>query len=159
MYQRIILTTNGSPTSERALLEVARMADAGAAVCVLTVVNNPLISCPETCVYLHDCKDLLNKIEEQGEKLLTSASENLERLGVHPEKRLVELRDSHHSIAEAIHAAAEEWGADVIVIGAHDCCNWFERMRTENIPDQLVRKFRLPVLIVHGPDKAKLHVN
>jgi nucleotide-binding universal stress UspA family protein len=48
--------------------------------------------------------------------------------------------------AEAILAAAHEYGADVIVVGTHDR-HWFTRLFSRSVSDAIVRESDIPVLI------------
>ncbi|MFN8021278.1 MAG: universal stress protein [Acidimicrobiales bacterium] len=51
--------------------------------------------------------------------------------------------------ADAIQRAAEECGADVIVVGSHER-SWFGRLFSRSITNEVVRDSALPVLVVHG---------
>ena len=50
--------------------------------------------------------------------------------------------------ADAIVRAADEWGADVIVVGSHER-GWFARLFTRSVTHEVVRESSLPVLV--GP--------
>lgn len=49
--------------------------------------------------------------------------------------------------ADAIVRAAQDCGADVIVVGSHDR-NWFSRLFTRSVTSEVVRESTLPVLVV-----------
>lgn len=50
--------------------------------------------------------------------------------------------------AEAILRAAQECGADVVVVGSHDR-NWLGRLFTRSVTNEVVRESPVPVLVVH----------
>jgi nucleotide-binding universal stress UspA family protein len=49
--------------------------------------------------------------------------------------------------ADAIVRAAQQCGADVIVLGSHDR-NWFSRLFTRSVSKDVVREAQVPVLVV-----------
>lgn len=50
--------------------------------------------------------------------------------------------------ADAIVRAAQECGADVVVVGSHDR-SWFGRLFTRSVTNEVVRDSPVPVLVVH----------
>lgn len=53
--------------------------------------------------------------------------------------------------ADVITAAAQEWSADVIVVGTHDR-SWFDRLLNPSVSKEVLEHSRVPVLVVPPPD-------
>lgn len=144
MYQRILMPTDGSPTSDRALeqgIELARLL--GAEVTFLHVLENPLAAgyaTPETLPY---AAQLYQDLKENSRGILDSALERAKAAGVTATARLVENRDPVQAITEA----AEDF--DAVVMGTHGRAG-FNRWMFGSVAEGALRRSEKPFLMVKG---------
>ncbi len=144
MYQRILMPTDGSPTSDRALeqgIELARLL--GAEVTFLHVLENPLAAgyaTPETLPY---AAQLYQDLKESSKAILDSALERAKAAGVTATAQLVENRDPVQAITEA----AKDY--DAVVMGTHGRAG-FNRWMFGSVAEGALRRSEKPFLMVKG---------
>ena len=144
---KVLLATDGSPCSEAAVDEVARRpwpADTQVRVVSAVEPPAPLVAEPYMGV--------LGYFEEAEKALRSQAGEVVERAAVR-------LRDGQGASLQvstgvlkgspkrAVVEEAEEWGADLIVIGSHGYKSW-ERMLLGSVSQAVAAHARCSVLIV-----------
>jgi nucleotide-binding universal stress UspA family protein len=81
-------------------------------------------------------------VVEPAEIAEQTAQQVVAQAGIHDARPVGELGDP----AQAIVAAAHDYDADVIVVGAHDR-GWLQRLFNSSVADAVVRKADTPVLI------------
>jgi nucleotide-binding universal stress UspA family protein len=86
--------------------------------------------------------DSSGHVVEPAEVAEQTAQEVVARAGIRDARPIGELGDP----AKAIVDAANEYAADVIVVGAHDR-GWLQRLFNSSVADAVVRKADAPVLI------------
>jgi nucleotide-binding universal stress UspA family protein len=144
MYERILLPTDGSQASDRAVEQAIGLAsETGAALHVLFVV--------EDVPYAPDMMDdeVAAQIREIGEEALEEIQDRADEAGV---EVVAALREGvpHESIL----AYAEEADADVIVMGTHGRSG-LDRYLLGSVTERVVRTAEVPVLTVRMDDKAE----
>ncbi len=111
MSRKILVATDGSAESDRALDRAAEVAAReGAELLVINVAED---FCPVGLVEI-DCETVAAIIRKESEGILNAAMKRLEGKGVKAQARI-----EHGSPAEAIVEAARQAGADEILIAAH----------------------------------------
>src|SRR5690606_18900087 len=114
MYDKILIPTDGSSTSQRAIAHGLELAAAmSSEVTFLHVIENPLTSgyaTPETLPY---SAELYEDLKASGAEVLAKAEAKARELGVSAHTVLVENREPAQAIAEA----GEEH--DLVVMGTH----------------------------------------
>jgi nucleotide-binding universal stress UspA family protein len=144
---KIILATDGSPCSDTAVNEVARMPlPADTQVRIISVVEPPapLVAEPYMGIvgYFEEAERLCRQqaqetVERAAAKLRagqgTPVQVSTEVLRGSPKRTLVE--------------EAESWGADLIVVGSHGYKSW-ERMLLGSVSQAVAAHARCSVLIV-----------
>lgn len=163
MFTRILFATDGSPTSEHAQQSVVDLAGYGSMVRVITVVGTPsAVDISPTSVLIArevlDRSSLIKEAGEQeniraieaGESILESTKLKLAESGVTAETQLLQFEQAHPDVSGAILRAAEEWAADVIVLGTHGRTG-LQRVVLGSVAETLVRHCKVPVLLVRGP--------
>jgi nucleotide-binding universal stress UspA family protein len=153
MYKRILFATDGSPTSEHALAQVAKLAGSDAEVRVITVLENPLIPFPAAYAYAYNADEFLDKLAAEGEATLDRSQETLVDLGVHVETKLIKPEEAGNDIPRAILEDAEDWAADVIVLGTHGR-RGLKRMLMGSVAEQMIQISQIPVMLVHAPKEG-----
>ena len=146
MYRRILVAIDGSDTSKRALREALQLAkDGKSALRVLHVLD--------LVTFSTDTPSGFAAYEEAlrvgGEQMLSDASDMAEKAGVSCETKLLELEERGRRIAEEIARDAEEWRAELIVIGTHGR-RGMNRLLLGSVAESLVRIARAPVLLIRG---------
>lgn len=153
MYKKILVAIDGSEGSAQVLQEATRMAPADASLRVVSVVENPMWGVPLEQGVLYDLESMHNSLLKAASDILARAGEQLGKLGVQAETRVLDLFEHDNSIPGAILREADEWAADVIVIGTHGR-RGIKRLIMGSVAESLLRVARRPVLLVHGPAPA-----
>ncbi len=145
MYKNILVPIDGSPTSDKALVEGAHLAKIlGAHIVALYVVENPvmLYGMSDVVSYQNELHDDLRK---QGERILERAKKTLQQIGVSVKTLLFE------GIRPADIIIQEHDKYDLIVMGTHGrkgVNRWFMGSVTEGV----IRRAQKPCLIIHGDE-------
>jgi nucleotide-binding universal stress UspA family protein len=148
-YRRILLPTDFSPASRRALMRGAELAKRSSArVLLLFVVEKsffmPLSMVPQAGVTFSGEGDLLGEAVEDGEKRLKALVEELFR-GIVCEARVVVAASAPAGILEQ----AESFRPDLVVIAAHGR-GAVERLLMGSTTEKVVRHATCEVLVVRG---------
>lgn len=153
MYSNILLALDGSPTSDRALLEALKIADVGSKITAITVVENPLVGYSPPVMY-YDYAAMHDAFVQQSKYILDKAwREVKQRNGISIETHIIDMSpNTRYDIAGAIENAAVEYHANIIVMGTH---GWgvVDRFFLGGIAEQVVRQSHLPVLLVRMSPK------
>lgn len=144
MYDKILIPTDGSATSERAVDHGLNLAKAmSSEVTFLHVVENPLTAgyaTPETLPY---SAQLYQDLKASAAGLLEEAVQKAQRLGVKAHAKLVENREPATAIAEA----GEEH--DLIVMGTHGR-RGFNRWMFGSVAEGALRQGNKPFLLIRS---------
>ena len=144
MWQRILVTTGGSPWSDAAVAYATTLAAlTGAELCVLTVLVNP---------WLHAHPDVMGGeelvvdiVERDGQALLARAAAQARQTGV-----ACETVSRWGHVPQTILQTAAENHADLIVLGARGV-NGRKRLRLGSISNAVAAKASQPILVVKQP--------
>lgn len=151
MYQRILVPIDGSNTAARGLVEATRLAkDQGAKLRVIHVVNElMMVASYEGTIY---SGELIEALRESGRTILAKAAEQLKASGLQVETALLEAQGGH--AGDAIVKDAEQWQADIIVLGTHGR-RGLGRLVMGSDAEQVLRQAKVPVLMVRSLPDAK----
>lgn len=154
MYHKILLATDGSPTSQLALREAAKLAREGATLKVVTVVVNPVVVFPTPYGINYDAGLIRNAALESGRAALESAIQQLDELGIQAEGDLIDLSETTSTnVAAALLEEACDWPADLVVIGTHGHSG-VKRFFLGSVAEQFIRCSGTPVLLVRGKENG-----
>ncbi len=144
VYRKILVPIDGSPTSNRGLMEAIELARNQGATLRLVHVLDELILGPgaETLVYLGNTVDLLR---EAGEQVVEKAEAAVQESGLESESVIVEITGGR--AADSIVAEANAWGADLMVLGTHGR-RGVKRLIMGSDAEEIVRTTPVPVLLV-----------
>ncbi|MFC7211714.1 universal stress protein [Natronoarchaeum sp. GCM10025321] len=141
MYRRILLPTDGSAGSQRALEHAVALADeVGATIHAVYVVN--------TSEYDELEGNSTDELERTGETALDGVQRTCGRVGVDVE---TELR--HGAPHEEILAAADDAAADAIVMGTHGRTG-IDRLLVGSVTERIVRESPIPVTTVRVSEET-----
>lgn len=132
MFMKIMAAIDGSETSMEALKEAGRMA----------------VSHHATLRIVYAVADSDEPDQQAGLKLLEQAKSAVGE-GLNVETRMVQAEAEYglNGIAEAIAGAADEWGADLVVVGTANR-RGLERLVIGSVAEQLIAKVDASVLLI-----------
>lgn len=145
MYQRILIATDGSKTSEPALLEAIRLArNLNAQLRVVYVVDEAYILGGAEFV---DRTAIERAWVKTGQQALERAQQlaSAEHLAI--ETRLLETEVLGENVADAIIQEARHWPADLIVAGTHGR-KGLRHLLLGSIAEGMIRASPVPILLV-----------
>lgn len=147
MYRSILVALDGSPTSNLALQEALKIADVGSKIIAISVVENPL----QGYMVMYDYTKVHNELLEHCKNILDQARETVNKhVHIKFEPHVIDINPgSSYDISLAIENAANQFRADLIVIGTHGR-RGFHRFLFGSIAEQLIRQANLPVLLVRN---------
>jgi nucleotide-binding universal stress UspA family protein len=146
LYRRILVPVDGSLISWHGLREAIRLAkDQRAALRLVHIVDETMmLGAVELGV---DPTPLLAALGRDSRALLERARRTAARRGIHVETAMRE--STAFSAADAILEEANEWCADLIVMGTHGR-RGIRRLFLGSNAEQVLRVARPPVLLVHA---------
>ena len=150
MYKKIFVAIDNSSTARKALDEAIGLAGAlKASVCITFVAD-------ESGLMQHgmglgsyiDVDKIKTEIRTGANAMLDEAVTRATAAGCKAERLLIE--SANRRVAESISDAAQGWGADLLVIGAHGV-RGFERLLVGSVAENLTRICLMSLLIVRQP--------
>ena len=145
MYKRILAPIDGSETSDFAAQEAIRLAvDQHADLRFIHVMEEAYL--PYTEGYI-DIAVLRDAVRQQGHRILSKSTAFAAQAGLRCEQALLEAHGERTS--RIIIDDAEQWNADVIVMGTHGR-RGLDHMIFGSLAEGVVRFSPLPILLVRG---------
>jgi len=149
MYQKILVPIDGSETSMLGLNEAMKLAKSqGSRLRLLHVVNEFVLD------YSYGAglygTNLIESLREGGKKIVQQAEAHVRQQGIAVEGILLESIGG--PAADLIVAQANEWPADLIVMGTHGR-RGLKRLAMGSDAEGVVRGAQVPVLLVHAAPK------
>ena len=145
-YAKILVPVDGSDASKRGLREAARIASASRATLRLLHVVNELIVGPEYLPLLR-YEGFLTSLREEANAILNEASVAAREVGAACET--VVLETLGEEAAQSIVRQAQEWEADLIVMGTHGR-RGLRRLALGSDAETVLRHAPAPLLLVRG---------
>jgi nucleotide-binding universal stress UspA family protein len=146
MYQRILVPVDGSATAERALQEAIRLAAGNGQLRLIYVIEEAYPLDAEGFAYI-DYASLKDAVRSTGERTLAKAAEKVRGSGMAVETALLDM--SGNRVAGVIDDDAQNWRADLIVIGTHGRSG-LNRLLLGSVAEEVVRGSPVPVLLVRA---------
>jgi nucleotide-binding universal stress UspA family protein len=144
-YKRILIPVDGSNTSRKAVLAGLQLArDTGGRIRVLH-----LLEYAAHVTSYEYVGQVLSHAREAAAKLLEDALEVAKAAGVEADAQLID--DPGQRLGQAVADAAQEWQADLIVVGTHGR-RGFSRMLLGSGAEQVIRLAPTPVLVIRGEE-------
>jgi len=146
MYTKILVPVDGSETSRLGLQHAILLAkDQKAALRLLHVVHDYLVA--EGRHGLVKSGELLKELREHGQTILNDAAASARAQGIDAEMESVETPMG--PVGAAIAEYAQQWPADLIVIGTHGR-RGIRRLVLGSDAEYVVRTAPVPVLLVRA---------
>lgn len=147
MYQRILVPTDGSATSEKALTEaiaVARLS--GGRIRLLHIVDALAVAAVADGFAAYSA-ELLPQLREGGQQILARAQGLVTAAGISADATLREVVAGR--VCDIVQEEAAAWQAELIVIGTHGR-RGVQRLLLGSDAEQVLRTATVPVLLVRG---------
>lgn len=149
MYQRILAPVDGSACSRRGLGEaigIARLT--GGRIRVLQVIEEPYAAMGIDAA-LAGGMDVVTLVRDAAKATLTAAEDTVRAAGIEVDGQLLDSADGR--MCELVVKAAQDWPADLIVIGTHGR-RGVSRLLIGSGAEQILRLATVPVLLVRCPE-------
>ncbi|AZG16886.1 MULTISPECIES: universal stress protein [Cupriavidus] len=147
MYERILVAVDGGPSSELAIAQAVGLAkQLQAEVKVLFVVDDSELFFEHAYI---DPTEIVNGMVHVGQKALAAASRRFENAGVRCLTALAEKPVSPGNISGTIVSHADQWQADLIVMGTHGR-RGMRRVIMGSVSEGVISKSAKPVLLIRG---------
>ena len=148
MYKRIAVAVDGSDTSTEALNEAVKLAKLmNSTLLLLYVCEEMPVAWNVEGMMTIPMLDVDKAFAEAGKHLLHRAKARVEEAGVSCETKLVE--DYGGRIGAVISTEAEQWLADLLVVGTHGR-KGLDHLLMGSVAEGVIRTARMPVLLMRG---------
>lgn len=149
MYQRIFVPVDDSETSHLALNEACRLAKECAAQLRLSHVID-LAQFGWGGTEFLDASELQKSVRESSEQTIKQALEKAQQCGINAESKLLESWGD--KIASILLEDANNWGADLIVMGTH---GWTGLMHLlmGSVAEGVLKHTDIPILLIRNTEE------
>lgn len=154
MYNNIVVAIDGSSTADHAFREALKIADSNTKITAVAVLDNPLQSYSTPSSISINFDEAHAQFHRIADEILEHAeAEALRIANMKIKTCLVDMgrNSGHNDIAPAISRVADDYHADLIVIGTHGRSG-IKRFFLGSVAEQLIRQSHLPVLLIRSPD-------
>jgi len=146
MYKSILVAVDGSQTSELALHEAIQLAKAtGARLRIVNAVDEANFNWME----YPNLTEIWDALVAGGRALLSKAASTAAEAGIEADTRLIEMNRVGDRIPEALAREADDWPADLIVVGTHGR-RGLSHMFLGSVAEGIVRVASQPVLLIRS---------
>lgn len=153
MYERILVSIDGSNPSNRAIDEAVKLVALSQGKIRLVSVVPSLANAYAAGAYSGFVPlESQESFEKETDEILANAQVELKKRGVDAETKLVSLEAGTDEIADAVLREAQAWNADVIVLGTHGR-RGINRLLLGSVAETLLRITTLPILLVKAGEK------
>lgn len=144
MFKHILLPTDGSEASLRAVHKGAELAKALSAEVTLMIVVEPFSVSHVVSGYKPDDDGLIPAAADTASHWLKAAQAVVDQYGIKSQQMVMQQHKVHQCILEA----AATSGADLIVMGTHGA-GFVERLLVGSETQRVLAHTTIPVLILH----------
>lgn len=157
MYKRIMVSVDGSATSNKALVAAINMArePGGRAVLRLIHVLDEMAYFSGYDPYGGQSGELIKVMRESGQKILADGLSIAKAAGAEADTRLIDRFGER--LGETIAEEATTWKADLIVVGTHGRRR-LGRMFLGSGAEQIIRLAPVPVLVIRSAESESTAV-
>ncbi len=146
MYKQILVPVDGSETSLKALDSAISLAkESGGKIRVVHVLEQ--LAYLSFDPYGSYSADVLKAVQESGDKIVSDAVARVQSAGVAADSRVIDKFGA--LLADAVAEVANEWHADLIVLGTHGR-RGMGRLLLGSGAEQVIRFAPVPVLVIRA---------
>jgi nucleotide-binding universal stress UspA family protein len=148
MYPNILVPIDGSKASIRGLREAIKLArEQNSHLRLFHLVNEHVLD-PDYCMGTYE-GDVIGRLRSSGQQIVCEAEEILRQAEMKPDTVMQEF--CGQSAADAILKQAQDWPADLIVMGTHGR-RGIRRLTMGSDAECVVRDAAVPVLLVRATE-------
>jgi nucleotide-binding universal stress UspA family protein len=145
MYQRIMVAIDGSATAERGLKEAIHLAkDQKAHLAILHVIDLVIVYGAGQFPGAY-----IDATREFAREKIARARAAAQAAGIEPEIQSPEIVTGGYHVADTIAKAAQDWNADLLVVGTHGR-RGVSRLLLGSVAERIVRVAPCPLLLIRG---------
>lgn len=150
MYNKILVAIDGSDVADNALESALQLAKTeNAQLFVLHVIECPQFYLPDAGI---DPTPVYETLVAEGERITQQARDLLKKEGVHGQSGVLDnFLTGQHTTVEQIQRMADEFHADLVVLGTHGRSG-FKRLMLGSVAEAFIRISTRPVLLI--PQKS-----
>jgi nucleotide-binding universal stress UspA family protein len=148
MFQKILVPTDGSETSEKAVATALQIA-------LEHQSKVRLIHAIDELAYAsgHEYSgEMANYARQYGAEILTKGLARMKSMGIEGDTKLIDFAGAR--LGDTVAEEALSWGADLIVLGTHGR-RGIGRFLLGSGAEQVTRLAPIPVLMIRNPDAQK----
>jgi nucleotide-binding universal stress UspA family protein len=120
MYSRILVATDGSPTSEQAIEQAARLTkDQHAQLRIVHVIEQSRLAFAAAGPVAVDLEGILDALRKSGQAALERGRKIAQQVGVEAETAIIGDDAIDDRVAMVLAAEVSRWKADLVVLGTH----------------------------------------
>ena len=150
MYKNIMVPFDDSKTAHSALSEAIKIAKINhSKIRIINVVDQLIFSWVGIPI---DIREIQATYKKEQREILEKAAAIVKQQDIEVETHLIELFTESHRIADKIIEEADQWPADLIVIGTHGR-RGVGRLLLGSVAEGVVRLTNKPVLLIRGKEK------
>jgi nucleotide-binding universal stress UspA family protein len=147
VFRRLLIATDGSHTSERALEEAIHLAkELGAHMRIVHAVDEVTLNWD---VEYPNPDAFWEAMVRSGRGILDKALAIATQAGVAADAKLIEIDTLGRRIPEAIAEEADAWPADLVIVGTHGR-RGLSHVLLGSVAEGIVRVANKPVLLIRG---------
>lgn len=147
MYTKIMVALDGSSISMSALEQAMGLAkDQEAELQAVYVVEYPNVYIADVG---YDPVAVMDPLVKEGQRILEKVELLMKARHLAPSSRLIDNDHAFGSIAEQLQAAADDFQADLVVLGTHGR-GGFKRLLLGSVAEAFLRLSTRPMLLVPG---------
>ncbi|MBV6271848.1 universal stress protein [Alcaligenaceae bacterium CGII-47] len=145
MYKKILVAIDGSDVADHAFESALQFAKTeNAELFVLHIIESPQFYLPEVGI---DPASIYEALVAEGGHITQHARDRLKNEGVRGQAGVLDNFLSGHATVDQIQHMAEEFHADLIVLGTHGRSG-FKRLMLGSVAEAFVRMSTRPVLLI-----------
>lgn len=146
-YKKIMVAVDGSATSNQALQEAIELAqDQKSFLRIIYVLDESIVKYADSFI---DFETLWKAYKEEGEDFLEKLNHQVKEANINFDTHLVILKFAEGRIAEKIVSEAQDWQADLLVIGTHGR-QGISRFFLGSVAEKVLRIATMPILLIRG---------
>ncbi len=149
MYKQILVAVDDSKTSHQALNEAMKLAKEGGAKIRLIYVADEQYQNFSGIAFDYMAYD--EAVKKYGDDVLKKMGDVVKKSNIPCDTLLIQLKAFQGRIEEAIVEAANDWSADLIVIGTHGR-RGFHHFLMGSVAEGVIRIATVPVLLIRGTE-------
>jgi nucleotide-binding universal stress UspA family protein len=154
---RILIAADLSTASERALHYAREIAPSGAEIRIVSVAENPRTLIPTGSLSASVLATAREELHQDATLAVSRARDNFADVDVRLETEVIDLEKHGGDVVRALLHCANDWHADLLVLGAHERHGWLSRWVNGTVSEPIVKLGRCPILIVPERDNTHIH--